>query len=158
MKSKWAAGNIVRIDLNADRHCYGQVACNPLIVFFAGTYDEEVALDRIPALPVAFKLWVMKYALTKGIWRVLGNRDLTSENAAEPYFFKQDIFSGRLAIHHSTFAATNWERPATLPECLALECAAVWDPEHVEDRLRDLAEGRPNKWVESLAIDRAKLG
>jgi len=157
MKSKWAAGNIVRIDLGANRHCYGQVAYNPLIVFFAGTYDDDVAIDRIPMLPVAFKLWVTKYALTKGIWRVLGHRGLTPENAAEPYFFKQDIFNGRLALYHSTFAASNCERPATLSECLGLECAAVWDPEHVVDRLRDLADGRPNKWVESLAVDQKKL-
>lgn len=156
-KSKWATGNIVRIELDADRHCYGQVAYEPLIVFFAGIHDGDLALDRIPMLPVAFKLWVMKYALTKSIWPVIGNRDVTTENATEPYFFKQDQFSGRLALHHSTFAATNYEKPATLSECRGLECAAVWDPEHVVDRLRDLADGRPNKWVDSLAIAPARV-
>jgi hypothetical protein len=37
------------------------------------------------------------------------------------------------------------------------ESRAVWEPEHVLDWLRDLAAGRPNKWVESLAIDQTKL-
>ena len=27
-----------------------------------------------------------------------------------------------------------------------------FDPEHVEDRLRDRRAGRPNKWAESLAL------
>ncbi|WP_448115483.1 hypothetical protein [Mesorhizobium amorphae] len=40
---------------------------------------------------------------------------------------------------------------------IGLECAAVWDPEHVVDRLRDPADGRPNKWVERLAVDQNKL-
>ena len=30
--------------------------------------------------------------------------------------------------------------------------AAVWDPQHVEDRLRDHFAGLPNKWVQSLAL------
>jgi hypothetical protein len=40
---------------------------------------------------------------------------------------------------------------------LGLESAVVWDPEHVVDRLRGPADGRPNKWVESLAVDQKKL-
>jgi len=155
--AKWDVGNIFRIDLDPDRHCYCQVAYSPLILFFAGTNREEIALDDIPVLPVAFKLWTMKYALTNGGWRYLGNRGLAPGNAVEPYFFKQDRFSGRLALHHSAFQATNYERPATLSECEGLECAAVWDPAHIEDRLRDLADGRPNKWVDSLAIAPAKV-
>jgi hypothetical protein len=44
-------------------------------------------------------------------------------------------------------------RSATRAECVGLERCAVWAPEHVEDRLRDHFRGRPNKWVESLALD-----
>lgn len=41
---------------------------------------------------------------------------------------------------------------ATKEECSGLERSAVWEPEHVEDRLIDHFENRPNKWVESLKI------
>ena len=41
---------------------------------------------------------------------------------------------------------------ATREQCEGLECAAVWEAEHVEDRLRDYFDGKPNTWVEQLAI------
>lgn len=44
------------------------------------------------------------------------------------------------------------ENPATPEECAVLERAAVWDPGHVEDRLRDHFAGQSNKWVESLRL------
>lgn len=44
------------------------------------------------------------------------------------------------------------EEPASRQELEGLEVAAVWDPEHVEDRLRDHFSGRPNKWVESIRL------
>jgi len=82
---------------------------------------------------------------------------LSPESRTEPFFYKQDAITGRLALYHSTFASTNWERPASREECAGLEAAAVWEPEHVEDRLRDHFAGRPNKWVESLRIDVAAI-
>lgn len=53
-----------------------------------------------------------------------------------------------------------WEKPdgswgedsATRAQCAGLERSAVWDAEHVEDRLRDRRAGRLNKWAESLAL------
>jgi hypothetical protein len=35
-------------------------------------------------------------------------------------------------------------RPGTAEECRELEQYAVWHPEHIEDRLRDHFEDRPN--------------
>jgi hypothetical protein len=72
-----------------------------------------------------------------------------------PFFFKQDSFNGRLFLYNSSLltADQGYECPATLAECSGLERAAVWDPEHVVDRLRDHAAGRPNQWVESLKIN-----
>lgn len=146
-------GDIVRVDLGSGRHAYAQVAYEPLIIFFEGTFDEEMAVERIPSLPVAFRLWVSNHAITKGTWQVIGSGPLLPENAEEPFFYKQDAISGRLSLYHSAFAATDYERPASLEECQLLECAAVWEPEHVVDRLDDYAAHRPNRWAESLRID-----
>lgn len=44
------------------------------------------------------------------------------------------------------------ETPATKTEAKGLERAAVWDPEHIQDRLRDHYMGRLNKWVKLLRI------
>jgi hypothetical protein len=37
-------------------------------------------------------------------------------------------------------------------DCVGLERAAVWEPEHIEDRLRDHFNGIKNIWEESLKI------
>lgn len=146
-------GDLLLIDIGSGRHAYAQVAAEPLVIFFEGAFDEDIAIDRIPSLSVAFRLWVANHAITKGTWPVIGSRPLQPENAEEPLFYKQDTISGRLSLYHSDFAATNYERPASLEECQNLECAAVWEPEHVADRLNDHTAHRPNRWVESLRID-----
>jgi hypothetical protein len=95
------------------------------MVFFDGLFQAELPAEDIPRLPVAFKLWLSHSAP----WPVVGRQPVAAENGQEPYFFEQDPISGGLSLYHSTFA--NYERPATLAECRDLECAAVWDHEHV---------------------------
>lgn len=150
-------GDLLKIWFGDGTCSYAQIADEPLFVFFDGAFAEEVSLDDVVALPVLFRLWVYNYAVQKGIWPVIGNRPLAPGNAAEPYFYKQDAVTGALALYHSSFADTGWERPASATECVGLECAAVWDPEHVEERLRDHYSGQPNRWVESLRIDNKAL-
>ena len=150
---KRKVGDILLIDLGSSRHAYAQVADKPLVVFFEGAFDEEVPNVQIPKLPVLFRLWVSDHAITKGMWPVIGWQPLTPGNAQEPFFYKQDAINGRLFLYHSTFAATNYERSASLAECENLECAAVWEPEHVVDRIRDHVSGKHNRWTEILKID-----
>lgn len=154
---KLKLGNLLRIPLAGSRHAYAQVSTSPLIVFFDSTFADEPPLADIPSLPVAFRIWVMKHAVTSGLWPVIGHQPLTPENSVEPYFWKQDRISGQLSLHHSTFASSNFERRATLAECEGLECAAVWDPQHVMDRLEDHFSLRPNKWIDSLRIDPSRI-
>jgi hypothetical protein len=144
----------VEIDLHDGAKAYGRVLEEPLVAFYATrTLDGEAtpSLAEIAGWPVAFKIWVMNYAVTKGRWKVIGTLPLSPDLQAKPDFFKRDVMSGRLTIHDDN-APPHYERPATLAECEHLECAAVWEPEHVEDRLRDYFAGRSNRWVESLRI------
>lgn len=41
-------------------------------------------------------------------------------------------------------------RPASYEECEGLERCALWDAEHIEDRLRSYYDGVPDKWSEPL--------
>jgi hypothetical protein len=150
-------GDILKIDVGDGLHSYGQVAEEPLVVFFDGAFGEALSPEQAIALPVLFRIWVHNHAVKKGIWEVVGNLPLGPENAAEPYFYKQDAITGTLSLYHSSFAEAGWEHPASATDCDGLECAAVWDAEHVEDRLRDHYAGRPNEWVESLRIDKRAL-
>jgi hypothetical protein len=146
-KQKINPGDVFKIDLKNGKYVFGRVLKNPLYAFYDLQAETIPSLDYILSRPVLFKVWVMKYAITKNVWEVIGHRPLEIDLETSPRFFKQDGISKKLSIYHESK-----ETPASIHECEGLECAAVWDPNHIEDRLRDHFAGRKNKWVESLKI------
>ena len=93
-------------------------------------------IDQLAQLPIAFMLFVMMYAVSSGRWRVVGSLPLSPELKECPKF--RIGRAGQLSIYQELpELAPLYEWPATVSECIGLETAAVWDPEHVEDRLRD---------------------
>lgn len=94
-----------------------------------------------------FRLWVHKSAWTQGRWKKAGQSSVPRELESKVPRFKQDPISGVLTTY-----LDGVESPASAQECADLERAAVWEPNHVEDRLEDFFSGRPNKWAESLAL------
>ena len=150
-------GDLLKINLGDGRHSYAQVAAEPLIIFFDDASADDLALESVTSLPVLFRLWVANHAVMRGRWPVVSRGVLSPECRAEPFFYKQNAVTGQLALYHSTFAETSWERAASLAECDGLEAAAVWEPEQVEGRIRDHFAGQLNKWVESLRINVAAI-
>jgi hypothetical protein len=146
-RGRWRIGDIAEIDLGKGEHSYCWVLKSPLVAFFDLRTKRKREVPEIVMLPIAFKIWVMKYALTSAHWPVIGKINPPPGVLESPKFFRQDALSGELSIYKD-----GKETPATKAECRGLECAAVWDPEHVEDRLRDHFEGKPNRWVQSLRI------
>ena len=139
-------GSILQIDLGDGTFAFGQVLEPPLIAFFDLRLSSVPSLAEIVGSQVAFSIWVMKYAVTRGDWPVIGRVEVPEGLNERPPFFKKDAISGSLSI---TYTGAE-EIPATPEEVAELECAAVWDPEHVEERLSDHFAGRPNKWAESM--------
>jgi hypothetical protein len=125
---------------------FAQALMNPIYAFFdlRAPDDATPPVETILQAPVLFRICVMKYAVTEGLWPVLGERAPTAEVMNPPWFFKQDPLSGALSI--STDGGEGV--PATPEQCQHMERASVWDPEHVVSRLEDHFAGRPNKWVE----------
>jgi hypothetical protein len=152
-----APGRVVRIDLGDRRCAYGRQLLGPSVEFYdrLGTAGEAVDLLDVVSWPVAFTIWVMKYAFRRRDgWELLDVVPLTDEErAVVDRRAKQDPISRAFSIYWSDpVAGTFGETPATAQKCAGLEVAAVWDPGHVEDRLRDHFDGRPNKWVESIRL------
>lgn len=139
-------GDVVVVPLSDDRLGFAWVLDEPLMAFFDLIAREEPTVEEIVRRPVLFRIWVMNYAVTRGIWPVLGHAELSTELRESPWFFKQDPINQRLSITRSG----GEETPADLATCQRLECAAVWDPEHVASRLEDHFAGRPNRIVASL--------
>ncbi|NNP69921.1 hypothetical protein [Acinetobacter sp. Ac_5812] len=89
----------------------------------------------------------MKHAITSSRWEIIGNRNLDSNHISFPLFFKQDMFTKEFTIYDSR---TSLEISAGYDECKSLERAAVWEPEHIEDRLKDFFEGNSKKFLKTL--------
>ena len=105
-------------------------------------------LPDIAAAPIAFRLWVMKYAIGDGVWPVLGHLPLEPWLLEHPWFFKEDSFSG----HLTKTRTGDEEEPVSRAEAAGLERAAVWSPEHVVERLKAHLSGRPSAVAERLTL------
>ena len=146
-------GQVVCIDLGLGKRSYARVLHRPLFAFYDKQFysDECQDMDEIVKSPIAFKVWVMDYVFKDYRWPVVGWMDLEPSLKEQPRFWKQDEYSGEISVYHRIpELAPLYERSSTFEEAEKLECAAVWDPEHVEDRLRDHFAGKPNKWVQQL--------
>ena len=141
-------GDVVRVDLGDGFHTYARVLSEALFAFYDGRITEELALERILALPILFQVPVMDHAVKRGRWVIVGNAPLDDSLLNPPPRFMQDALRKNLFRIYEN----GQTRPASKEECIGLEREAVWEPAHVEDRLRDHYAGRNNKWVASLKI------
>ena len=146
---RYKEGAIVKIDLKDGTYSYARLLREPMILFYdIQTQKEErdPDLNKLISQKELFRLAVMRYAITTGIWTIIGYVDSDPELSKWVNQYKIDSITEKLTI----WKADGSEIPATWDECKNLECAAVWEPEHVEERLRDHFAGRPSAIVESL--------
>ena len=141
-------GDVVKIAL--DEHgsiAYAVVLESLKFAVFDGRHvsDVEAALQRAPMFYVSVK----HRAVSTGRWTVVKVDPGMVPDLKAPPTFMQDY------VHRETFQIyeRGTMRPATRVECEPLERTAVWDAEHVEDRIRDAYAGRENPWLRSLQID-----
>ncbi|MEO1081754.1 MAG: hypothetical protein AAFY29_19505 [Pseudomonadota bacterium] len=137
MRQNWQKGDILEIGLPHGGTSICQMLDQPEIAFFSPNDPSQVL----------FRLWVHKSTYCTGRWKKVGKSDIPPELAVDVPRFKQDPLDGSLSIYLS-----GEERPATEEECLGLERAAVWEANHVEDRIADHVQGKENKWETSLAF------
>ena len=147
-RQRRTVGAVLRIPLSGRWHCYAQTLPEADFAFFDLRTDKEIPVDEIVRRSVLFREAVIKSAWTTGRWRRVGKASLSRKLAKPVSKFIQD------ALDPSRFSVYlgGQIRPATRAECEGLQRCAVWDPRHIEDRLRDHYAGIPNKWVESLRI------
>jgi hypothetical protein len=140
-------GDVVAVPLGDGTYGFGRVLQEPLMAFYDLRKNAIPGLQDVLRAPVAFIVYVMNFAVTDGVWQIIGKAPLNGKLLDEPLFFKKDSVSGALSVYRDS---TGEERPASREECETLERAAVWEPSHVVDRLVDYFAGRPNKWLESM--------
>lgn len=145
---KQKRGDIVRIDIGNGKQFHAVALTHPMFAFLASVSEREEPVQEVRDRAVLFKLCVMDSAAKSGRWPIVGKVDPSIVSALDgAVFFKQDLISGRISAYD---AITNAESPLSFEEADRLECAAVWSPDHVEDRLRDHVNGISNKWWASM--------
>lgn len=148
-RARRRVGDVVRIPLHEEHMSgYGRVLEDPLFAFYDIRSHETPTIKEILGRPILFRIWVSRYALAEDRWEVVGHASLERALRDEPRFAKVDPITGETTIYWGN----NHEIPATRTECKGLERAAVWEPEQVEERLRDHFYGRPNSWVEKFKL------
>jgi hypothetical protein len=146
-KIKVEAGDVFQISLGDEGHAFARVLESPLVAFYDLLSPTAPSVEEIVSSNIIFKVWVMKSSFKSRFWKKIGHTPLIEELTNSPAFFKVDPISKKLSIYRNGV-----EVSATHQQCEGLERAAVWEPEHIEDRLRDHFRGVPNKWVESLKL------
>ena len=145
MSRNWQIGNVVEIPLENRTYSYGVVVEEPLIAFSNLYFNEpQSSFEKLFEEPV-FKIWVMKYAIGKRHWNVVGN---VKVNIEIPVFYKLDFITKKYSLYFESM-----EKESSLEECIGLECAAVWDPEHVQERLLAISLGKESIWEKSLRAE-----
>lgn len=142
-------GNVLAVPLTEDWFGFAWVL-DSVVAFFdlRSRARDFPPADEIVRSPIAFRLWVMKNAVTSGRWPRVGHVPVPEHVLERPWFFKQDAINGRI---YKTLTGAE-EVPASADEIAGLECAAAWSAEHVEERLRAHFEGRPSIFVESMKV------
>ena len=148
-------GDILMISLAGDKFAYAHVSKkSPFIIFYDYFEDAPLQPEDIVKLPIGFRVGVYDDVLQSGRWPKVGWMD-SPQLSVNPPLFKQDSISGTLSIYHDDYADSGYERLATLSEVTGLERAAVWDADHIEDRLLCHFTGKSCKWV--VPVDVSKV-
>jgi hypothetical protein len=147
-RQRFEPGAVRRMDLDERRHTYARMLSDhPYHAIYDAVTEADLAPDEVVARPVLFVLAVADRAYQR--WPKVGEVPLARAPVAIPEFFVQDRFNPqqcRIMDYHGNM------RPASPEECVGLEPAAVWDPEHVEQRLRDHLAGQENPHLAHMQV------
>ena len=144
-------GAILEIEINKHKFCYAQILTEADCAFFDYIGKERLRdLSVLETVEILFIVAVYQDVITNGKWIKVGKLPIRDDLKTKPMKFIQD------AHDKSKFELYNPNNgkitKATKEECQGLEYAAVWEAKHVEERLEDHYNNKPNIWVERMKI------
>ena len=145
-------GSILEIDIEGQYFVYAQVLSKGLGYAFFDFKTKEKLNDFGILLNSKILFIIMLYndVITKGIWLKVGKLPIRNDLLIQPMKYIQDNLNpNNFELYNPN---TGEITKATRKECEGLEYAAVWEANHVKDRIRDYYLGVPNIWVEQLKI------
>jgi immunity protein 26 of polymorphic toxin system len=133
-RKKPKLGDVVQITLPTDRYAYGRVLRDASVAFYRETTDDP---GQPPIGSRDFQFVVGVYDDVLKDSPVVGHDPSRHpEEDWPPPYCVRDPISGEVKLYHKGAM-----RPASAEECEGLEPAAVWDLQHLVDRLMGVREG-----------------
>ena len=130
-------GDVFQIPLPDGRFAYGRVY-NDASVGIYNTVTERPLNPPIGSRSFLFTVGLYSDILERGKWKIIGHDPFhTDESTWPPPFFVRDVISGDYQIYHKGILS-----PAEAEETRGLEEAAVYDSNHVIDRIMTLISGK----------------
>jgi len=122
-------GDVFAIPLPNSKFAFGRRFHDAGIAIYK---DMGKNIDDLPLTEdYQFIVGVYDDVLKSGLWPIVDNRPFKNENDSwPPKSFQKDIFNGNYSIY---FKGEFY--PSTEEECEGLEEAAVWEGEHIVDRI-----------------------
>jgi hypothetical protein len=148
MARRASPGNIWKVPLSDGSHTFARELQHPFAAIYDARNLAENDTDRIAKRPVLFV--VVVHDSTFREWIKVGSRPVEPEIRI-PDRFRQDIAD---PSNCRIVNADGVERAATIDECEGLEPQAVWETEHIDERIIAYYQGRPSEFVESLKLER----
>ena len=150
-RQKITIGSVLEINIENQYYVYAQILTKSECVFF--NFRSEITISDLKLLDnseVLFYLAIYNDVITKGKWLKVGKLPVRDNFKILPLNFIQDIQNtDNFELYNPN---TGEIVKATREKCEGLEYAAVWEANHVEDRIRDYYLGVSNVWVEQLKI------
>lgn len=150
-KQRIIIGSVLEININEDYFAYAQVLGKSSCAFFDFRSTERLQdLTVLRSSQILFIVSVYDNVIKEGRWVNIGNLEIDNRLKILPLEFIQDpINVDRFNIYNPN---TGEIIKATREQCENLECAAVWEASHIEDRIRDHYLGVSNVWLEQTKI------
>ena len=141
-RQRVALGDVFEIPLPDGRFAYGRVLEEPVVAI----YQQLSTTPNNPPIgsrDYRFVVGIYTKVLKTGEWKIVGRDPVgAEEDPTPPPRYIKDPVDGSFHIYSNGKIS-----PATHEECIGLEPAAVWDSNHIVDRI---LKGDASKYLRSV--------
>lgn len=142
-------GSFVAIPISDVLYGYARIL-DKLMAFYSLNSEKIEDVDSVINSPIAFIAPVQFSAVKDGRWPIIGHRPLEERFTKDVKFFRVNPSGNGFLIYVSKPKPPHAyeEYEADVSDCVGLDPLIAWDPNSIEDRLRDYVNGRENQNVE----------
>jgi Immunity protein 26 len=144
-RQKITIGSILEIHVDKKYYVYSQILEHASYAFFDFKSNQKLTdFSVLEGAKVLFIVAVYDYVVNQGKWLKVGKLPLRESFKNKPLKF---IHWPHDKVKWGIYDPNTGEiRNSTKEDCKGLEVAAVYEAEHVEERLSDHYAGRPNRY------------